>query len=196
MSDEHNPRVLGVAGHALAARCNLALPRRANREQYVTKRKQARKSVNCRTRCSDIDDPEGVLNIVGHRRVWAIEDSAPIGQQMVFWGYTADRDVTRTSPQVQASRKWTATIVDINSLLQRKVMAGNDTDRPEETDVERVQWLMTTGEAGFFDDTTTAYVTERVETGGGKKKMPNASVWWRRRWASRISTAVLASPTV
>ncbi len=107
------------------------------------------------TNTFDIDDPTGVLNIVGHRRVWAMEDSAPVGQQLIFWGYTADRDVTRTSAPVLAARKWTATIVDINSLLQRKVMAGNDTDRPAETDVERVQWLMTTGEAGFFDDTTT-----------------------------------------
>ncbi len=107
------------------------------------------------TNTFDIDDPTGVLNIVGHRRVWAMEDEAPTGMEMIFWGYTADRDVTRTTPEVQAARKWTATIVDINSLLQRKVMAGNDTDRPEETDVERIQWLMTTGEAGFFDDTTT-----------------------------------------
>ena len=100
-----------------------------------------------------VDDPLGELDLVGHRKVYFEEDAATFAR--VFTGYSASRDIHRDTYRTGAARKWELELVDINSLLWRKVMAGNDTDRPAETDVARMQWLLSTGEAGFFADVTT-----------------------------------------
>ena len=99
-----------------------------------------------------VDDPLGDWDITGHRWVYVIEDTAPF--DMVYWGYVADRKVTRMAPNVEMSRQWTVSVTDINTLLGRRVMVGSDCNRPAETDVERMQWLTGTTEQGFIDDLT------------------------------------------
>jgi len=102
-----------------------------------------------------IEDPGGAWLMTGHRKVLVIEDAAPTENQLIGMFYVGDRDVDRLDAPTATSRKWTVTLTDINTLIARRIMAGNDTDRPEETDVERIQWLLATSEANAFDDVTT-----------------------------------------
>lgn len=103
-----------------------------------------------------VDDPDGDWSTYGHRRIYVIEDDAPAGNQLIAWLYTGKRTISRGGGDpTEAARKWDIEVTDINTALARKVMAGNDSDRPAETDVERIQWLLTTGEAGWIGDTTT-----------------------------------------
>lgn len=104
-----------------------------------------------------VDDRNGDWSTHGHRKVLIFEDSAPEGNQLMFWGFMTSRVVRRgdVSEKVGVARVWEITLSDINTLIERRVMAGNDTDRPEENDVERVQWVVGTSEANAFDDVTT-----------------------------------------
>jgi hypothetical protein len=45
-------------------------------------------------------------------------------------------------------------LTDINTPLGRRIMTGDDCNRPAETDVERIGWLIATTEQNFIDDTT------------------------------------------
>jgi len=77
------------------------------------------------------------------------ETAESSNQQVIFKGWTADRDVTRgPSMRTAAARLWHVGMVDQNSLITRRIMRGSDANRPAETDVARVQWLMGTTEFG------------------------------------------------
>jgi len=96
-----------------------------------------------------VDDPEGGINILGLRGITLTETAEASNQQVIFKGWTADRDVTRgDSMRTQAARLWAVQLTDSNSLISRRIMRGSDANRPAETDVARVQWLMTTSEFG------------------------------------------------
>jgi hypothetical protein len=96
-----------------------------------------------------VDDPEGGINITGLRGITLTETAESSNQQVIFKGWTADRDVTRgPSMRTAAARLWHVGMVDQNSLITRRIMRGSDANRPAETDVARVQWLMTTSEFG------------------------------------------------
>ena len=118
-----------------------------------------------------VDDVDGTFSISGHRKILIFEDDAPAENQLIFWGYTANRKYGRgNGPKVGAARKITVNVTDINTIIARKVMAGNDTDRPEETDNERMDWLLGTAEAGVeFDDVTT------FVPGGSPKNMSDTN---------------------
>lgn len=100
-----------------------------------------------------VDDPSGELDFTGHREIWWEEDDATWARIATL--YTASVKVSRGGYRTGSARTWELSLTDINTLMWRKVMAGNDTDRPAESDVDRVQWLLSTGEAGFFADVTT-----------------------------------------
>jgi len=103
-----------------------------------------------------IDDPDGDLELTGHRRIFIQEDECDDENELMFWGYLADRTVSRGSETpVGAARQWDVTITDINTMIGRRVMGGNDTDRPEEDDIERMTWMFGTSEAVNFTDNTT-----------------------------------------
>ena len=96
-----------------------------------------------------IDDPEGGINIVGLRGLTLTETAESSNQQVIYKGWTADRDLTRgPSMRTGAARLWNVNVADQNSLITRRIMRGSDANRPAETDVARVQWLMTTTEFG------------------------------------------------
>jgi hypothetical protein len=106
-----------------------------------------------------IDDPEGGIGITGLRPFSLTETAESSNQQVIYNGWTADREVTRgESFRTGSARKWTVNVADGNSIITRRIMRGADANRPAETDVARVQWLLTTSEFGDIV-TTSRYVS-------------------------------------
>ena len=100
-----------------------------------------------------VDDPDGDLTIVGLRRIYMVETSAPAGNQNIGNWFTADRTVSRGAWHVgPLARTWSVNMVDENSLLERRLFVGTDSNRPAETDIVRVAWLLTTTELNTVDD--------------------------------------------
>jgi len=100
-----------------------------------------------------VDDPSGDLTIVGLRRIYMVETSAPAGNQNIGNWFTADRTVSRGAWHVgPLARTWSVNMVDENSLLERRLFVGTDSNRPAETDIVRVAWLLTTTELNTVDD--------------------------------------------
>ncbi|MEO5965227.1 MAG: hypothetical protein ABIR11_07155 [Candidatus Limnocylindrales bacterium] len=97
-----------------------------------------------------VDDPDGTFNVRGLRKVYVTETADTA--QSIYVGYTANRKIERGYPYVGAARRWTLNLYDLNSVLDRRLGVGPDWKRPEETDVERVQWVMSTDEASLIED--------------------------------------------
>lgn len=98
------------------------------------------------------DDPSGAFDIVGHRIFQITEDTATSSNTHIYVGYTAARRISRGDYRTTTARVWDIDLVDLNSVLARRVMNGSDANRPAETDVARVQWLLGTNEASIIDD--------------------------------------------
>lgn len=97
-------------------------------------------------------DPSGAFDIVGHRQVRIYEDTATGSNTTIYAGYTGGRRISRGDYRTTTARVWDIDLVDLNSVLARRVMNGSDCNRPAETDVARLQWLLTTGEAVLISD--------------------------------------------
>jgi hypothetical protein len=104
-----------------------------------------------------VDDPNMNLDFVGHRRWLVLEDESTDTDDVLYCGYTGAQTISRSGDELHEplGRVWTIEINDVNTLWGRRVMVGSDCKRPAETDVQRMQWLLSTGEAGEFDDVTT-----------------------------------------
>jgi len=108
-----------------------------------------------------VDDPEGGINILGLRTITLTETAESSNQQVIGQWFTTDREVTRgESMRTGAARVWHVNMADPNSIIARRIMRGSDANRPAETDVQRVQWLLSTVEFGNFV-TTSRYVSTR-----------------------------------
>jgi hypothetical protein len=102
-----------------------------------------------------LDDPEGGINILGLRPFSLTETAESSNQTVIFNGWTADRDVTRgPSMRTAAARLWDVRLTDTNMTITRRIMRGADANRPAETDVARVQWLLGTTEFGAIVQTS------------------------------------------
>lgn len=101
-----------------------------------------------------IDDPDGDLEIVGHR-VIAIEETEAEDpyDRFVFVGYTGKVRVRRGVLRTGAARQLEVELSDLNTILSRRVLVDRDNDRPAETDVARVEWVEETGELATVRDT-------------------------------------------
>jgi hypothetical protein len=113
-----------------------------------------------------VDDPDLELDFKGLRAYRVLEDASTSEDDVILSGYIADQEIGRGT--VAPDRRWTGrvwflSVTDRNAVWQRRVMRGADCKRPEETDVERVAWLLSTAEAGTFDDVDTF-----VDTTNGK----------------------------
>lgn len=94
-----------------------------------------------------VDDPDGTLNFIGHRRLYVYEDLAAASNQVVYNGYIYGQKISRGPYRTSSGRIWTLDLVDHNTLLNRRVMNGSDANRPAETDVRRMEALL--GRGGF-----------------------------------------------
>ncbi len=98
-----------------------------------------------------IDDPNGDLDIIAFRRIYIVQTGAPTGRQVVYNGYVADRTVARGPYRNGVGRQWSVTLTDPNWFIGLRVVLGADANRPAETDVARVTWVLTTTEANTFN---------------------------------------------
>jgi hypothetical protein len=89
-----------------------------------------------------IEDPAGNLNIAGWETFWVDDmDATPT---RVWQGYIYDKTLERGElPPVGVNRVHDCEIIDLNAALQFQVLHSNDAKRPAETDVAKVNWLMT-----------------------------------------------------
>lgn len=102
-----------------------------------------------------VDDTGSTLDYVGLRRLYAYETAAQAHNQMIYNGYLQERTIGRKPAEGQdqdeavtaLDRRWTLTVADTNSLLSRRLITGADGDRPAETDVARIQWLLDSNDA-------------------------------------------------
>jgi hypothetical protein len=107
-----------------------------------------------------IDDPDGDLTITGHRRLYIFEDTAPVGDQMIFNGFVVNERVIRgPSGKTEASRQWVVDLADVNVLINRRIMNGADANRPAEDDTPRIQALLTMTELNTVDDDSLVSLT-------------------------------------
>ena len=103
------------------------------------------------------DDPLMDLDLTGHRQVYVIEDESEVDDDVLFAGTVADQGFARTGGDFHEplARALSISLTDRNAYWQRRVMVGADCKRPAESDVARMQWLLSTSEAGWADDVTT-----------------------------------------
>jgi hypothetical protein len=101
------------------------------------------------------DDPDGNYDFVGWRRIHVYETEEDAALDLIYSGWVGPRDISRGDRhRTAAARVWDLTMADFNSMLEMRVCTGNDWDRPAETDVQRIQFLMTTNEMSrILDDT-------------------------------------------
>ena len=92
------------------------------------------------------DNDDGTFEIVGHRRYRIAEDAASGSNATMYVGYTAERNSRRGDfHRVGATGETEITLVDINSVLGRRVVTGEDPDpwadtwlrRPEQPTLPR-----------------------------------------------------------
>lgn len=108
-----------------------------------------------------VDDPDGDYDIVGWRRAAVYEDLASASNTLIGLFWVADRKVIRGPHRNLAGRQWVVSLADSNALLSFRVMTGADANRPAETDVARMQWLLGTNEMNRVT------ITDFVNTTGG-----------------------------
>ena len=110
-----------------------------------------------------VDDPDGSIDIPGlFYTIDGYETEAPALDQRFYRGFVADRTVSRgesdKSYRTTDARQWAVQAADPNSLLSRRLLLGTDANRPVETDVARVQYLMTSPEMTTVGITNSTYI--------------------------------------
>lgn len=112
---------------------------------------------------STLPIPDGAmaLDIDGLRSIYVQETSSALDDDILYYGYTWDQDISRGESETfePVGRSWGLNVVDRNNFWQRVVMRGSDCNRPAETDVDRMTWLLGTSEAATFDDITSFFST-------------------------------------
>lgn len=87
------------------------------------------------------------FDVIGLRTIRILEDEAPVGSRVLYYGYTANRRIMRDTYRTLDERWWEVDLVDLNSVLDWRVMVGADAKRGIETDVARAHWYMATWES-------------------------------------------------
>jgi hypothetical protein len=96
---------------------------------------------------------------VGHRPFRVFDVTSEADDDVLFGGFTWNNDSGRKQgEEVELlARAITIQIDDANAVWQRPVMVGSDCNRGDETDIERMTWLLGTNELAIIDDTTTYF---------------------------------------
>ena len=106
-----------------------------------------------------LKDPGMDLDVDGLRSYYVLEDASEDTDNVLWGGFVVDPEVSRgeqgTTHYDPLARMWQLQLTDRNGYWNRRVMVGTDCKRPAETDVARLQWLLTTSEASWLDDAST-----------------------------------------
>ena len=97
-----------------------------------------------------LDDPAANVGhdgdaIGGLKQVAITESACPVGRRRIWTGYTGDRRYARGSNDslfMGSARRIDATLVDLNSFLSFRIFTEEGANRPAETDLERIAWLL------------------------------------------------------
>src|SRR3990170_6337562 len=92
----------------------------------------------------DFDSQNAGYDINPH---WDVSVQETDAAGMVFVGFAGDRDIKRGPFAIGSDRRFDLDLVDLNTLLGDRVL-GTGSNRPAETDVARVNWLLGTAWAG------------------------------------------------
>lgn len=110
-----------------------------------------------------VADPALTLDFKGWRRWLIVEDASTATDHVIFAGHVADQEISRGEGDdfLPFGRVWTLAITDDNNRWARRVLRGTDCNRPAETDVARMQWLLGTDEVewGTYLTDVTTYVS-------------------------------------
>lgn len=120
-----------------------------------------------------LDDPTGTIGhsgdgIVGLRRVYIVEDTAPAGNQVVWNGYAGVREYRRGETAgitpLGAGRQVTVELSDDNQIAHFRIITGIDGNRPAETAGARLRWLLSSAYANtIYDDGLVVYPTTAMD---------------------------------
>ena len=107
-----------------------------------------------------LDDPDSDLDILGHSNWFIEDDESEDEDDIIFGGFVGSVSFARYEGSDRRmygplARVVVVEIVDANTFLSRQIMKGSDTNRPIETDVERMEWLLGTDEASILTDVST-----------------------------------------
>lgn len=89
------------------------------------------------------DDSDGTLTVTGWLPVNV--DEPDCSARRLFTGYIGDRTYRRGHYRLGAGREIDTTILDANILLRMRRINGSDSLRPQETDTQRLAWLLGAG---------------------------------------------------
>ena len=110
-----------------------------------------------------IDDPDGDLIVKGHHLIKVLETDADPDEQVIGVFNIGPKDVGRGGRYSEGvGRVWEVTLADVNNHIERRIEVGTDTKRPAETDVERIQWLLSSAELGLVTDELYVDTTDGV----------------------------------
>ena len=99
-----------------------------------------------------IDDPSAAITIDPLEAVTIVEDASTPSR--IFTGYTAERKIRRGPLTAGTQRQWKIVLEDLNVLFDDILLGGDGTARrPEESDVARVTWLLTTTAMSYYSIT-------------------------------------------
>lgn len=106
------------------------------------------------------DDSGSTFSVNGLRVVAIKETRSPEPNSFIYVGFAGARTVSRGPVRSidqfhyrdGTARTWDIEVVDPNSLIGRRVMTGNDCNRPAESDIARITWLLATTESAAIQD--------------------------------------------
>ncbi len=130
----------------------------------------------------DIDSENAGVDVNGHWSL-SVQDTEPADTQ-VFMGYVGDKEIARGPFAIDKDRQFDINTVDLNTILGDDIITGGSGNRPAETDIARVTWLVgtsflngmgaTIGASGatnleasdYREQTPLSLLTQAAETGG------------------------------
>ena len=108
----------------------------------------------------DADGTFGALTMLGSHIEVIDSDSA--GDSVVWAGHIGEQTLSRGDTVLSA--QWSNSTMDRNYGWARRALTGTASNRPAETDTQRVAWLLATSEASADLDDVTTYVSAAAGT--------------------------------
>lgn len=111
-----------------------------------------------------VDDPDQTEPIEPYLDVKVTDSEA--SPTLIFRGFTAERFITREDSMVTGGeRQWDVTLEDLNVMLSDRLI-GSSGKRGEETDYQRVKWLL--GEGSLADIAAGQVPNSNTKSMGGE----------------------------
>lgn len=126
-----------------------------------------------------LDDPLGDLDLHGFRIFTLWEDEVPGDDKHFYVGYVGQQRIRRGPYRTGVSREWEIDLHDINSIFERRVLYGDDANRPAETDVERVTWWAGSTFGSLIDDERYLFSDDPVAMDANDYRLQNSDALLR-----------------